>query len=104
MSNLPKRYSKNEDYICPKCGGSDCECYDDYFEDCCIIRKMVCNDCNHQWREYFKIVYDGFSDKTGEYDADGKCIVEYEVNEDTASPYVRDLRDEDNDDENKNNE
>lgn len=46
-----------------------------------MIRKMVCNDCHHQWREYFKITYDGFSDETGEYDSDGECVVEYEVNE-----------------------
>lgn len=89
----------------PKCGGSDCEYCDDDFEDCCLIRKMACNDCDHQWKEYFKVIYDGFSDETGEYDADGKCIVEYEVNEDDGAYLMTcDLRDEDNDDENEDDE
>ena len=80
--------AKQEEWICPECGSDDCT-VDDYDWECdSICRKMYCNACEHTWHEYFIVSYDGYSDKTGEYDAQGVCITAFEDHTD----------DQDNDD------
>lgn len=76
---------KNDYWVCPKCGSDNCECYDDEFDDGYVVRKMACYHCDHTWREYFKIAYDGYSDESGEYDENGVCVESYEVNEDESN-------------------
>ena len=62
---------KNEDWVCPKCGSDDCECYDNEFDFNSLMRKMTCKACDHTWREYFIVRYDGYADESGVYDKDG---------------------------------
>ena len=62
---------KNEDWVCPKCGSDDCECCDNEYDDVTLVRKMTCNACDHTWREYFVIRYNGYSDESGSYDENG---------------------------------
>lgn len=72
---------KNDYWTCPHCGSEHTECYDDDYEDNLIIRKMSCLTCDHEWKEYFVMVYDGYSDETGEFDADGNQTYVYEGGE-----------------------
>lgn len=66
--------AKSDEWTCPKCGSNDCEVYDTDYDANCLVRKMTCNHCDHDWREYFKVEYDGYTDDSGEYDADGLCV------------------------------
>lgn len=60
---------------CPKCGediNTQCEDIEYDLLGDLIYRKMYCRKCEHTWREYFKITYDGYSDESGIYNADGE--------------------------------
>lgn len=62
---------KDTPWICPNCGGDRClNPYTDY-DDNYVIKKMFCGRCRYDWREYFYLTYDGYSDDTGEYEKDG---------------------------------
>ena len=66
---------KTEAYICPKCGEDRADCDDIKWslEDG-IELKLKC-ECGHLWTDFFAVAYDGYSDKTGEYDALGHQLV-----------------------------
>jgi formate dehydrogenase maturation protein FdhE len=65
---------KDNDYVCPKCGGSNCSALD---SDCDIDGGMVyyeCDDCGARWREYFVTVYDGYEFEEKVYDKNGRLL------------------------------
>lgn len=66
---------KRDPYVCPKCGSDNTESYDEEKDYDSIVLKLSCCDCEHVWREYFELKYDGFSDADGEYDAEGQQIM-----------------------------
>lgn len=66
---------KNESCVCPQCNsGEYVERYDTEFDVDLMINKMYCTKCNNSWREYYILQYDGYSDESGEYDANGNDI------------------------------
>ena len=68
---MPIKHRKTEECVCPRCL-KDNTVVDNYdFDWNCMIRKMFCEDCGYMWKEYFTMAYDGFTDETGEYDANG---------------------------------
>lgn len=73
---------KTEECVCPRCK-QDHSVVDDWdFDGNSMMRKMYCEDCGYVWREYFVIVYDGYTDDTGEYDSNGVMLESYTNEED----------------------
>ena len=67
-------FIKDMDLTCPNCESDDVSIEDwDYYEES-LCRKMYCPHCDHVWREYYLITYNGYSDETGEYDFQGKKV------------------------------
>jgi len=66
--------AKTDGGYCPKCGGDDYEIADYEWDFDCMMLKCCYNKCEHQWREWYKLTYDGFTDESGEYDAEGKIV------------------------------
>ena len=65
---------KDNDYVCPKCGESNCIEMDSEIgvDGGCI--KYQCEDCGATWNEYFTVRYDGYEFEEKVYDKDGKMI------------------------------
>ena len=69
------RLRKDSDCTCPKCGSADhAEVIDWDWGDEYLVRKMWCNECCVDWREYYRIEYDGYTHENKEYDKDGREV------------------------------
>ena len=66
--------AKTEGGYCPKCGSDDYEIEDYEWELDYMMHKCYCCKCEHRWREWYKLIYDGFADDSGEYDTEGKLV------------------------------
>ena len=54
--------TKRQSGICPRCGSNEVEYIDtDWPEWDLQESKCICGSCDFVFREYFKVVYDGFS-------------------------------------------
>ena len=55
---------------CPRCGGANLEYYDSDQYGEYIINDVSCNDCDFTFREFEKVIYDGYSyeDEDGEHE------------------------------------
>jgi DNA-directed RNA polymerase subunit RPC12/RpoP len=65
---------KDNDYVCPRCGGGNCSALD---SDCDIDGGMVsyeCDDCGARWREYYVTRYDGYGFEEKVYDKNGRLL------------------------------
>ncbi len=62
---------KKEVYVCPKCGGNDCECIDYEWDSDSIRQQYVCHDCEAQWDEYHELIYRGYAYEGVDYDENG---------------------------------
>lgn len=69
---------KKEVYVCPKCGGNDCECIDYEWDSDCMRQSYVCHDCEAQWDEFHELTYRGYAYKGVDYDENGNEM-EFEV-------------------------
>ena len=63
--------------ICPKCGElRDINCYDyecsfeNYYGE--VTKRFECHKCGNIWKEFYVLVYDGYADTYGYYDAEGE--------------------------------
>ena len=72
--------TKRQSGICPRCGSNEVEYIDTDVSSWNVElqeSKCVCDSCDLVFREYFKVVYDGFSfedqnGKSHEFDENGK--------------------------------
>ena len=68
-------FRKNEEYVCPHCSKSDhIECYDTEIGCEYMVQKICCTACDIDWREYFRVEYDGYAADGKEYDKDGNEV------------------------------
>ena len=74
---------KKEVYVCPKCGGNDCECTDYEWNSESLRQQYVCHDCEAVWDEYHELTYRGYAYEGVDYDENGN---EMEFNE-VEPPY-----------------
>ena len=74
--------TKRQSGICPRCGSNEVEYIDTYVNTGNVElqeSKCICDNCNFAFREYFKVVYDGFSfdgedNELHDFDENGKEI------------------------------
>lgn len=71
-----KPIKKTSSSICPECGSDDIDYLDTETEDDYVIKSCECRKCHKEFKEYFKMTYDGYAvdndkDETEQYDADG---------------------------------
>ena len=64
--------AKRYPFVCPACGEDDCETIDIDNEWDYTACKRRCLKCDHEWTDYLRTVYHGFSDETGDYDESGE--------------------------------
>lgn len=68
-------------YECPKCGSDDAVSVNlEWYTEDEFKRDCVCNCCKSKWTEYFKIIYDGYADESGEYDKYGEMTYDFNGN------------------------
>lgn len=68
---------KMNEYDCPECGNDiDNETIEIEQDIESICMTMSCGKCSAIWREYFKIIYDGYSYNTKLYDTTGENILD----------------------------
>lgn len=65
---------KDNDYLCPRCGESNCTAIDSEIDYEGGYIMYVCDDCGARWREYFTTLYDGYEFEDKVYDKDGKLL------------------------------
>ena len=68
---------KDSDFVCPKCGESNCVEMDFECDFDGARIKYECSDCGTKWVEFFALVYDGYLCEDKLYDRDGKLEVDY---------------------------
>lgn len=66
--------NKREPYICPKCGGENCDCTDYEWDSESLHQQYVCQDCGEVWDEYHELIYRGYACKDVDYDEKGEVI------------------------------
>lgn len=65
---------KDNDYVCPRCGESNCITHD---SDCDFDGGTIyyeCEDCGARWKEFFIVKYDGYEFEDKLYDKDGEMV------------------------------